>query len=128
MPGGLDSGALGFLCFGGAAAAGSVAARGITYFFGGMAGETAGVEAGFGERNGEEREAEGGSGRKWREKAFLLPTERPHAAFRFCRRAQATPDHLGSGRDRRLWISPKPALNEILGARLGRFSATGVKN
>ena len=75
-----------------------------------------------------EREVEGGSGRKRQEKALLSSTERPHAPFRFCRRPQATPGRLGSGRDRRLWISPKPALNEILGARLGRFSATGVKN
>ena len=76
----------------------------------------------------EEWRREGGIRRKQGEKGFQSPTERPHAAFRLCRRAQATPGRLGSGRDRRLWISPKPALNEILGARLGRFSATGAKN
>ena len=59
MPGDLDSDALGFLCFGWAAAAavGSVAARDITYFFGGMVAERVGRRRGFGRRNGEERGA-----------------------------------------------------------------------
>ena len=114
---GLGRGALYFLCFGWAttAAVGSIAAQGITYFFGGMAAGLEGRRRSLAGGMENEREAEGGSGRKRREKGFLSPTERPDAAFRFCRRAQATPGRLGSGRDRRLWISPKPALNEILG-------------
>ena len=56
MPGGLDGGALGLLCFGWATEAVPVAAaRGTMYFFGGMA---AGWEEG--EREGDWRE-------EWRE-------------------------------------------------------------
>ena len=56
MPGGLDGGALGFLCFGWAMEAVAVAAtRGTTYFFGGMA---AGWEA-SGRENGGRKGANG---------------------------------------------------------------------
>ena len=88
------------------------------------------------EENGGRRGAEGGNGGKWRgksggiggKKGLLSPTERTHAPFRFGRRPQATPGGLGSARVRRLLFRPKPALNEILGARLGRFSGAGAKS
>ena len=66
MPGGLDGGALGFLCFGWATeAVAVVAARGIMYFFGGMACFFAASE-----REGvwrEEGESEREKGIEWRE-------------------------------------------------------------
>ena len=62
MPGGLDGGALGFLCFGWATeVVAVVAAWGITYFFGGMAAKPDGEwEGRNGERKGDWRE-------EWRE-------------------------------------------------------------
>ena len=70
MPGGLDGGALGFLCFGWATEAVAVAAaRGTTYFFGGMAAgwEASGREIGGrkgenGRKVGEKREKTVGIG------------------------------------------------------------------
>ena len=54
MPGGFDGGALGFLCFGWATAPVAVAAaRGMAYFFGGMACFFAASGRGFGGRKGE---------------------------------------------------------------------------
>ena len=58
---GLDGGTLGFLCFGWATAAvGPVAARGTTYFFGGMAAGWEGRRRRLAGGMENEREAEGG--------------------------------------------------------------------
>ena len=57
MPGGFDGGAPGFLCFGGATVPVMVAAaRGMAYFFGGMACFFAASGRGFGGRKASERE------------------------------------------------------------------------
>ena len=88
MPGGLGDGALTFLCFGWATEVVAVAAaRGTTYFFGGMAAdwEASGREIGgrkgeIGGKWGEKREEMAGRG------ARLADRADPRAPFRLCRR------------------------------------------
>ena len=75
--------------------------------------------------------------RKWREQGWggggtagkgLSVADRagPRA---FSLRPAPPSDHrgLGSARVRRLLFQPKPAIKEILGAQLGRFSGAGTK-
>ena len=102
MPGGLDSGALGFLCFGWATEAVAVAAaRGTTYFFGGMAAgwEASGRE--IGGRKGENGREVGESGKKQQEEALDSPTGRTHAPFSLVPAPQASHRAPGSAWVRR---------------------------
>ena len=61
-----------------------------------------------------------------RERPISL-TERPHTSFHFIRRPQETPRALGLGWDRRIHFWPNPALNGLLGARLGKFRPPGTE-
>lgn len=128
MPGGLIGGALVFLCFGWATEAVAVAAaRGATYFFGGM---TAGWEEG--EREGDWRE-EGrvreGSGEKTGKNGGKMRSPRrqdgPTRPFRFSRRPRR-PRKPGSTWVRRHQFRPEPAKNGFLKTRLDRFFGVGA--
>ena len=127
MPGGLDGGALGFLCFGWATEAVAVAAaRGTTYFFGGMA---AGWEASGREIGGRKEKMGGKWGKAGRNGGKRHSTHRqggPTRPFRLRRRPQAPPRAPGSAWVCRHQFRPEPAKNGLLGARLGRFFGAGA--
>ena len=123
MPGGLDGGALGFLCFGWATVPVVVAAaRGMAYFFGGMA--ATGRRAGGSLAGGRKRMEEGrrASGREVGEKrqetagrgARLADRADPHALFASAGSPDA-PQGAGFGLG-----SPAPVL-----ARAGEKRASG---
>ena len=128
MPGGLDVGALDFLCFGWAMMPVAVAAaRGTTYFFGGMAAglEASGREIGGrkeenGREVGEKREETAGRGARFADRAD------PRAFFASTGSPSTPPRAPGSTWVRRNQFWPEPAINGLLGARLGRFFAAGA--
>ena len=120
MPGGLDGGALGFLCFGWATEAVAVAAaRGVTYFFGGM---VAGWEASgreIGARKGENgREV----GEKWEETvgrgARLANKADPRALFA-CVGAPGAPQGAG------FCLGPPAPVSARAGEKRASRGATG---
>ena len=128
MPGGLDGGALCFLCFGWA-----MGRLWDPSWRGGSRTSSAAWRPAW-KGGGDWREEwrmrgkpRWESGRKRREKGLLSPRVAP-CPFRFCRCPQTTPERLDSAQVRRLLFQPKPALNEILGARLGRFRLPALKN
>ena len=124
MPGGFTGGALGFLCFGLATEVVAVAAaRGTTYFFGGMA---AGWEA-SGRENGGRKEEYGREVGKTREEtaergARLADRADPRALFA-CAGAPGAPRASGSAWVCQHQIRPEPAKNGLLGGDWVIFSA-----
>ena len=124
MPGGLDGGALGFLCFGWATEAVAVAAaRGTMYFFGGMAAgwEASGREIGGrkgenGREVGKKREETAGIG------AGLADRADPRALFA-CAGAPGAPQGAGFCLGPPAPVSARAGENGLLGGRLGRFLA-----
>ena len=93
MPGGLDGGALCFLCFGWAAAAVvSVAARGNTYFFGGMEAGLKGRRRSLAGGMENEREAEGEAGGNGGKRASSRRQSGPTPLFAYAGAPMRHPD------------------------------------
>ena len=127
MPGGLDGGALGFLCFGWATEAVAVAAaRGTTYFFGGMAAgwEASGREIGGrngenGREVGEKREETAGRG------ARLADRADPRALFA-CAGAPGAPQGAGFCLGPPAPVSARAGEKRASRGRLCRFFGAGA--
>ena len=109
------------------------AARGMAYFFDGMAYFFAASERGFGgrkggewreeaDRAGEKIEKRQGNGRKG---PRVASSAGPRAFFVWAG-SPSTPRAPGSAWVRRHQFWPEPAKNELLGARLGPFFGAGA--